>query len=818
MELPELPECPVCLQNYDGASTIPRVLGCGHSACEVCLAKLPHRYPETIRCPACTQLVKYPQNGAAALPKNIDLLSLSLSLSPPQNPNPNSDDPRKPRQQSADEEVFKFLPRLWSDEFYSAWKDWVVGYDAVLVEKEERARLCDSGAAVGLVQVGFLERLGDSKFEFSYNVRVMKCLSEMTEEERRELGLLLRGSGRQCRRIGKVYGFWGNVEDGVLYLVCESQNGRFEEKLRGLRNGDGFGRDGLCGFGVIGMEVCEAVMGLHSEGFVGGGFGVSCFGFDEFGHVFVDLNEVLVMGRKVWRSVGDSVSGRKGIGAEEMGVMFGSLLKDEAFVSMEVLFEVLKKEGIAVECESSKYMVGYGSDVWSLACVLLSLLLGKEFSEEIGNMNHICDHSMYASWIERVGDLLDSRLGSEYASLRVTLCKCLNYDPASRPLVIDVMICIRELIIKPQYDIMAGLERPVKENSTSCCLILGELCQMPKKMSETQKEHELQGKEVGGGADFDQVDEGRSENGFVDGLAEGKVKSKVLQGHRDSITALAVGGEFLFSSSFDKTIHVWSLQDFCHVHTFKGHEHTIKALIYVDEEKPLCISGDSGGGIFIWSTCSPLGQEPLKILYEQKDWRFSGIHALAFRTGYIYTGSGDRTVKAWSMQDGTISCTMSGHKSVVSTLAVCDSVLYSGSWDGTIRLWSLSDHSPLAVLGEDTSGTVVSVLSLAADRHVLIATHENGCLKVWRNDVFMKSIKMHNGAVFATGLDGKWLFTGGLDKTVNVQEWSGDEFQTDFRPIGSIPCDSVITTLLCWQGKLFVGYANRNIMVFYYGK
>ncbi|KAK9945884.1 hypothetical protein M0R45_011375 [Rubus argutus] len=306
---------------------------------------------------------------------------------------------------------------------------------------------------------------------------------------------------------------------------------------------------------------------------------------------------------------------------------------------------------------------------------------------------------------------------------------------------------------------MAGLERAVKENSTNCCLILGELCQMLKQMSETQKESELKGREVGGGADFDQVEEGRSENGLVDGLAEGKVKSKVLQGHRDSITALAVGGEFLFSSSFDKTIHVWSLQDFCHI-----------------EEKPLCISGDSGGGIYVWGTCSPLGQEPLKILYEQKDWRFSGIHALASRNGYIYTGSGDRTVKAWSVQDGTISCTMSGHKSVVSTLAVCDSVLYSGSWDGTIRLWSLSDHSPLAVLGEDTSGTVASVLSLAADRSVLIATHENGCVKVWRND------------------------REGWNKTVNVQEWSSDEFQNRFQDL-SDPSPVILSLQLCYAGK-----------------
>lgn len=73
---------------------------------------------------------------------------------------------------------------------------------------------------------------------------------------------------------------------------------------------------------------------------------------------------------------------------------------------------------------------------------------------------------------------------------------------------------------------------------------------------------------------------------------------------------------------------------------------------------------------------------------------------------------------------------MTGHKSVVSTLAICCEVLYSGSWDGTIRLWSLSDHTPLTVLGEGTSATVTSVLSLAVDRHMLIAAYENGCIKV----------------------------------------------------------------------------------------
>ncbi|XP_070670841.1 uncharacterized protein [Malus domestica] len=806
MESPELPECPVCLQNYDSESTIPRVLACGHSACEACLVRLPERYPETIRCPACTQLVKYPPQGPTALPKNIDLLSFSLSL----HPNPNSGISQTPHKQSADG-VGSFLPCIWSDEFYIKWKDWVLPSDAVSVETEvddgTRDELCTvlkgrtgsgfgSGRvwfreeeSVSLFRVGSLPGSDSSGFEFSYTARVLKCLSGMREEERNEMGLLLRVSLRHCRRVCKVYGFWGNLEDGFLYLGCERRNRSFSGKLGAGE--DGFTKDGLPAFAMIAMEVCEVVSGLNSEGFVAGCFGFSCFSFDDFGHVEVDLNEVLVTGRKVWRSVVDSVSG--GIGtestdAEVLKLAFWNLFKDGDFVSPEVLIELLQKQGFAVECDSSRYPVGCGSDVWSLACVFLRLLLGKEFDEELVKNCGISffDHVTYASWIERVRALIEGRLGQEYASLRENLCKCLNYDPASRPLVMDLMKCIRELIIKPQCDIMASLEGVIKEDSRSFCLILGQLCGTSKEILETPKENGLQGSEISGGSDFDQVGDERADSDFVDGLAGGKVKFKILQGHRDAITALAVGGDFLFSSSFDKTIHVWSLQDFSHVHTFKGHEHTIKALIYVDEEQPLCISGDSGGGIFVWGTCTPLRQEPLKTFHEDKDWRFSGIHALACRNGYVYTGSGDRTVKA--------------------------------CWDGTIRLWSLSDHSPLTVLGEDTSGTVASVLSLAVDRHMLIATHDNGCVKVWRNDVFMKSIKMHNGAVFASGIEGKWLFTGGLDKTVNVQELSGDEFQIDSRLIGSIPCDSVITTLLGWQGKIFVGCANRNIVVSYYGK
>lgn len=92
-------------------------------------------------------------------------------------------------------------------------------------------------------------------------------------------------------------------------------------------------------------------------------------------------------------------------------------------------------------------------------------------------------------------------------------------------------------------------------------------------------------------------------------------------------------------------------QDFTHVHTFKGHEHKVMALVFMDGGQPLCISGDNEGVICIWDASFPFNEEPIKKLHEQKDWRYSGIHALAVsRTEYLYTGSGDKLIKAWSLQ------------------------------------------------------------------------------------------------------------------------------------------------------------------------
>ncbi|KAJ4965020.1 hypothetical protein NE237_016869 [Protea cynaroides] len=863
----ELPECPVCLQVYNSDDTVPRVLACGHSACEACLKQLPLRFSNTIRCPACTQLVKYPEfQGPSALPKNIDLLSFIDSQNP-KNTNP-SQSCNQTRilltQSSADAPKSReFLPRLlWSQEFYSDWKDWILPVDSVSVVERgegllhccalqgkiessslasESTRYCFPGEnqLVSLVRVGN-SSVPDSAFKLSYKARVMEALNRLKESERTELGLILRASLRQ-RRVCKVYGLWMNSEDGSVYLVCEKFNGDFTKRLSWLMNGDvgdnsdeltGLGRlnleanGKLTAFAMVGTELCEALMGLHSEGLVSGCLAFSCFSVDDFGRIFVDINEILVMGRRVRRYISEAFR-TKGDDCETEALL-ANLSDIQSFVSLELLFELLNYERITAETGNSGYSIGYGSDIWSLACILVRLLVGDRSTEELFKGFYIISLkvsdensggylSVYEGWMEKVSSELETCLGSKFSSLQQVLCRCLNFDPANRPHATEIWRCIRELLINPHNDTVASLDATFVHKNMVHCFIVGDMCHLHKETDKVQENQNRDGLQSDGssGADVDQVGDGKVGRDLINGLCVGSLNSINLQAHLDCITKLAVGGGFLFSSSYDKTVNVWNLQDFSHLQSLKGHEHRVMDIVFVDSNEPLCISADNGGGIFVWSIGISVDQKPLRTWYEPKDWRYSGIHSLAiFETEQLYTGSGDKSIKAWSLQDYSLTCTMTGHKSIVSSLEVYDGVLYSGSWDGTIRLWSLNDHSPLAVLGDDMQGNVNPVLSLSVGRDLLVASYENGCVKMWRDDVIMRSSQIHSGAILSLAMDGKWIFMGGWDKIIDVQELSGDDLQIDIRSLGSITCDSVPTALLFWQGKLFVGFAGGVIKVY----
>ncbi|KAL3641225.1 hypothetical protein CASFOL_016193 [Castilleja foliolosa] len=833
MEEAEPPECPVCLQPYDAVSYVPRVLSCGHTTCEACLKQLPRQFPSTLRCTVCTQLVKIP-NSISALPKNLDLLHFSFVL---ENRHRRNDvkvnSPSPPPQNEKNRSIlFPLTLKSWSYEFYLKWKRWVIPKDCILVEKLGSGKVvkslesdCVMGFAfrekenVGLVKVGlFMENEENSKcFRSSYESKIVSILYEMKEEERDELGIVLNATLR-VSNVGKVYGFWYNEDDNCVYTVWQKFTSPNLTKFvlnKKANEEEKMSRDEISGLVMLGIETCGILNRLHFEGIVIGLMNLSCFGFDDFGRVCVDLSEVLNAGRRVNTEV------RRVCKNLEINLESNLLNENLVFISPEMLLQFHAKEGFEINWGQSRHEVGYASDVWSLASVLLWLIIGSSFSEEMGSffkafINAIKDEKprdysgLCMAWNEKIAEVLKGRLGSEFNSVLDTLCQCLRFDPENRPVITEMWKCLRESIIKPQFDIGLSLRQEIKKvNSGNSIVVLGEMYRIFEKI-EKELVHGVNDKNDSADVEF------RVDGDVVEGMARGRVKCVEMKGHLDCITGLAVGGGLLFSSSYDKIVRAWSLQDFTHVHSFKGHEHRVMAIVYVDGEQPLCISGDNEGVICIWKADFPFSEVPIQKLYEKKDWRYSGIHAMTISGNeYIYTGSGDKLVKAWSLQDYTLSCEMSGHKSVVSSLIVCGGVLYSGSWDGTVRLWSLSDHSPLAVLGEDSFGNLSSVLSLSAHHNLLFASHENGSVKIWHNDVLVKSTQTHKGAIFSVCTMGKWLFSGGWDKTVNVQEISENVDGVDVTPVGSIPCNSTVTALVYWNGKLIVGQADRIIKVYH---
>ena len=604
---------------------------------------------------------------------------------------------------------------------------------------------------------------------------------------------LVAASTRLARRVCRVYGAWMGPVAATLWLVSE----RYTPGVPPLLNERSDELETVARIGAFGMEVCEALMGLHGEGLVLGCLRLDCFRLDHFGRCLLDLNEVLALCRGV----------RAGV----------CLSKDGALVAPEMV--AILRDATRMRSHDFDGLIGRNSDVWLMGCILVALVTGDE--RLAAGWNTV---GSYDDWQKEVLTRLDAALvGTQLEPLAATTALCLSYEPESRPEIADVWKCIRGSQMKPGADALAPADDIVAQKSFRC-LLLGELssmCSAQAVESDDIVQPSQDSDDKSSTPDDENNcgcsnDESVSTAGTDEPQRNGVFKSSTLLAHRDCVTGLAIGGGFLFSSSYDKTINVWSLQDFSHVQTLKGHEHKITAIVVIDNDnQSLCISGDSGSGIFVWRVGTSLKQEPLNKWYETNDWIYRGVHCLAVSgTGHLYTGSRDKSIKAWSLEDYSLRCTMTGHKSTVSCLAVASGILYSGSWDGSIRSWWLTDHSPLSVLEDDAPGSIAPVLSISTEANFVVSSYENGCLKIWKDDVLVKSEKLQSASIYAVKLNGKWLYTGGLNKAVNIQELLEDESELEIRDVASISCDSIVTSILYWDEKLIVGLSNREIKVY----
>jgi len=65
------------------------------------------------------------------------------------------------------------------------------------------------------------------------------------------------------------------------------------------------------------------------------------------------------------------------------------------------------------------------------------------------------------------------------------------------------------------------------------------------------------------------------------------------------------------------------------------------------------------------------------------------VWCLDLQGDVLVSGSYDKTIKVWSMKQGSIRATLRGHTSWVSSLQFHGETIISGSWDATLKVWRL---------------------------------------------------------------------------------------------------------------------------------
>jgi WD40 repeat protein len=139
-------------------------------------------------------------------------------------------------------------------------------------------------------------------------------------------------------------------------------------------------------------------------------------------------------------------------------------------------------------------------------------------------------------------------------------------------------------------------------------------------------------------------------------------------------------------------------------------------------------------------------------------------------------------VHQWSIPDGKLIQTLSGHKDAIYSMALSpgDKILATGSYDQKIKLWDVETGKELKTLSGH-NGCVFG-LAFRPDGKILASASADRTVKLWdvasgeRRDTLSQPLKDVYAVAFSP--DGKRLVAGGVDNRIRVWEISETAAET----------------------------------------
>ena len=165
----------------------------------------------------------------------------------------------------------------------------------------------------------------------------------------------------------------------------------------------------------------------------------------------------------------------------------------------------------------------------------------------------------------------------------------------------------------------------------------------------------------------------------------------------------------------------------------------------------------------------------------------AAITSLAFRSNsrQLFSGSHDRTVKVWNMDEMCYVETLYGHHSEVLALDSLNQerALSVGS-DRTLRLWKVVDETQLIFRGHEASIDCVSM----TNEEIFVSGSQDGAVAVW-------SVRKKKPIVSRPRAHGM----GGCDAANSLDNWISSVAAMRFTDVfASGSCDGVVRM---WQAR-----------------
>ena len=235
-------------------------------------------------------------------------------------------------------------------------------------------------------------------------------------------------------------------------------------------------------------------------------------------------------------------------------------------------------------------------------------------------------------------------------------------------------------------------------------------------------------------------------------------------------------GTILMTASADKTARFWKVPDF----------KPLNSGLSVTSLSPdgQTIAAVNNKTIQLWKRSNATVQ-PLAIVLKGHT---STITAVEFSPDgrLLASASADKTIKLWSIADGSRIRTIIGHRDRVTTLSFRNNgkLLASGSADKTIKLWTVATGTLAKTL--TGHGDEITAVRFSPDGRLLASGGYDNTLRLWYPDSPASIvIGRHQLAITALAFspDGRSIASGSWDNTIKLWTLANTPKEAISRPI-----------------------------------